>query len=772
VIRKRLKSKEITRKLHNEKMFLRLLNQLRNPNIIRLLGSYTYQEEHYFLFPCIDMDLKHFLREQGRFGKFRSDLTFYSALRGLSDALANTHRLRLNQEAHGVDFEAIGYHHDIRPPNILVSRDTFLLADFGLGNLKSTDSHSDTPFKHGAGDYLAPECSDDEGQKFTRAVDVWAFGCLIAETATYMTRGASGVREFSDKRLTPSARARWVDSMFYGRDANVKPEVTAWLEELVDDTWQGTLISALVKLCLEVLTGDPQRRCKIEHVRDQLTFLSLRAHCIEAQVQFSRHMHPSPSSASRDQETANNIWFLQERFCAWGRALMLDATESTPELLPTLHPLHDKFTRVMTAIVDRLGGERKRLIKRESAPTNDDIDEQYTFENEIDQLVESLWDDLTPELRKRAQDHWHQAILCNESKGFLDSVQQTLKSRYKVYDIADAMAKMRKIRLEVLQADSLEGAADTRSIALGDIEFSDNKSSRHALGCYKKDVPVLVERMRYSPGTKNIHPQQRKLVISLKAKSFSVSPKPESLHILECIGIFEEDRDETEYGLVYRSPEGSTGNPTTLLERLSEGQKRESRGHPLLGDKFRLAYALADFMKEFHTIGWLHESFNPNNVLFFDSDDGLWRPYVVGLHKSRPDGSFWQTEGPSVDEDLQDYQHPEYANTGRYRQAFDYYSLGVVLLEIGLWRPLKSWQAKFRYLGMAEIRAELIKIGNARLGTKMGAVYRDVVIQCMDGSLAHVVGRKDDEFEDKAIVLGWFTQRVVEPLQRLAKAAI
>lgn len=72
--------------------------------------------------------------------------------------------------------------------------------------------------------------------------------------------------------------------------------------------------------------------------------------------------------------------------------------------------------------------------------------------------------------------------------------------------------------------------------------------------------------------------------------------------------------------------------------------------------------------------------------MFFDGDAGekkpdyrdrplpseiLGQPYVVGLHKSRPDGAAWQTEGPvlSGDRGLQDYQHPDYARTGRYQSA-------------------------------------------------------------------------------------------------------
>ncbi len=217
MIRKRLKSKKITRELQHEKMCLRMLNQLQHPNIIRLLGSYTHQGGHNFLFPCVDMDMKYFLQREDRFGNFRWDFTFYSALYGLGSALSKTHRLYLNQREHKVNFEAIGYHHDIRPANILVNKETFILADFGLGNLKEIDAQSQTPWKPTTGDYLAPECMDEKHnrQDVNRAIDVWAFGCLLAEVVTYMRTGATGVKEFSDRRLSPGSRAHWKDSGFY-----------------------------------------------------------------------------------------------------------------------------------------------------------------------------------------------------------------------------------------------------------------------------------------------------------------------------------------------------------------------------------------------------------------------------------------------------------------------------------------------------------------------------------------------------------------------------
>ncbi|RYP70031.1 hypothetical protein DL771_005722 [Monosporascus sp. 5C6A] len=665
VIRKKLKSKKITRELNNEKMFLRLLHQLQHPNIIRLLGSYTHREEHYFLFPCVDMDLKRFFEEQNRFGDFRWDFAFYSALRGLSHALSNVHSLRLNQEAHGVDFEAIGYHHDIRPANILVSQHTFLLADFGLGNLKPADAQSHTPFKPGLGDYLAPECGYED-PILTRAIDVWAFGCLMAETATYMQKGPAGVKEFSNRRRSAARRARWYDRTFYGHDGNAKDEVKEWLKFLADGKSDECLTSLLVALALQALIGNPDLRPKITHFCERLSFLSMKAHTVAVQHEFTEYLQRNSTSEVRDRTTATNLRFYQERFRAWSHSLALDQGELLTDLQTTLDRIHNESIDIMADLVHKLEiGKNEKIY---TSLTNEHADAQYTFESQIDQLVERLWSLLPATLQRHAQDYWHQAILCTDNQSALENVHQTLKSRYTVYTIADAMAKMRKIRLEMLQPDSFEGAAEACIIALNDIECTSN-DGRHVLGRYKDSVPILVERMRHTPAWDNVHPEQRKLVVGLKAKSLSVAPKPSSLRTLECIGAFEEDGDNAGYGFVYRYPEGKESDPTTLLQRLVEG-KRNLETHPFLGDKFQLAFALADFLKEFHTIGWLHENFNSHNVLFWESPTNndaneltisheLRKPYVVGLHKSRPDGSFWQTDGPVPDEDLQDYQHPE-----------------------------------------------------------------------------------------------------------------
>src|ERR1700734_3092444 len=85
-----------------EMSILKLLRTLSHPNIVPLLGSYTYNNEHNFLFPCFEMDLKHFLRQDARFGEFRWNFTFHLALCGLASALEHTHSLHLKAKENGL----------------------------------------------------------------------------------------------------------------------------------------------------------------------------------------------------------------------------------------------------------------------------------------------------------------------------------------------------------------------------------------------------------------------------------------------------------------------------------------------------------------------------------------------------------------------------------------------------------------------------------------------------------------------------------------------
>jgi hypothetical protein len=67
------------------------------------------------------------------------------------------------------------------------------------------------------------------------------------------------------------------------------------------------------------------------------------------------------------------------------------------------------------------------------------------------------------------------------------------------------------------------------------------------------------------------------------------------------------------------------------------------------------------------------------------------RPFIVGFNYSRPENNSKWSEGLNADELWQlDYHHPDYAQRQKlFCMRHDYDSLGIVLLEIGLWKTLK-----------------------------------------------------------------------------------
>ena len=98
-----------------------------------------------------------------------------------------------------------------------------------------------------------------------------------------------------------------------------------------------------------------------------------------------------------------------------------------------------------------------------------------------------------------------------------------------------------------------------------------------------------------------------------------------------------------------------------------------------------------------------------------------------------PDEPSAFTEGPAEGSDYKYYQDPEYLkNQLRYRHDFDYFSLRIVLLEIGLWKSLKSvtqgWDGP-----PEELRKQLLKRRVPLLKYSMGVHFFDVVNICLTG---------------------------------------
>ena len=775
---------EYNKSFHKEMRSLRLLHQLKHPNIIPLLGSYTHSQEHNFLFPPFEMDLAKFLELDSRFKDFQWDFMFPVALRGLASALEQLHNISLDAAQNGVHFTGLGYHHDFRPSNVLISHDSFILADFGLGEIKSELENSQTPWKMGTGDYLAPETMDPSTfahQSVGRSIDVWAFGCLIAEVVSYMERGHRGVRHFRTLRES-EMRPRWVSTYFFTSDGGLKESVQRWLEEM--GTTSSTMTKRMLQVAFLALKPLSGRRCSIKDIRSELDIISLQA--LVSALCSEMEAYLIAVDQDLDQPGLHMaIRFEKERLHVIARFLssQKDANSSIFSQENIYRSFCDGFRALFVTVHDELSNQKDVVQQINGSETRVDLCEPV--QERIQQMVEKLWALLPKRETRRIQELWLSSMQEDDIERLNDIDIMMREHRREDFAAVGLMAGIRATRLQLRNTPGSGAAKFLRNREdLHHIELLNG----HTYGRFRGDQPVLIEWMYYTNRSDAIPEAQRLLIMELRAESFNLS-KPSELRILKCLGFVEESGEmgrRQGYGFLYELPATTCENvfepPVTLQQLLLLGSDRD-RGTecqaPLQG-RYLLAHSLATFFEELYTVGCLHETFNSKNVIFACEpkmlflDSCVWRqPYVVGFQKSRPDGSNWATDGPVDESSYRQYEHPDYREEGRFCLEYDIYSLGLVLLEIGCWIPLQklSQRREYRTLSPQGFRKALLEKYVPRLSTTVGRVYRDCVRACLDGSLAC---REQTEScrETDDDVFGAFLDKVVKPLERLSEYEI
>ncbi|KAJ0108128.1 uncharacterized protein J7T55_007247 [Diaporthe amygdali] len=506
IVRKRLVLKGQTENFEREDKCLRLLNRLKHPNIIPFWGSYTYREEQNFLFPYVGMNLGNFLKAKERHGEFRWDFTFYSALTGLASALSNTHRLFLKESEHDVDFEGIGYHHDLRPPNVLVCEDTFILADFGLGGLKDSAALSHTPYKIISGDYISPECTDMEEnpQTVNRSIDVWAFGCLILEIVTYMLKGAEGVEEFRKKRLTKGRFPHFKDAGFYQPHGEIKQEVLDWIEDLKSYKPQADLVHRLFQLSLNALQVQPSERPVMDEMHERLQTLSLLEHFDSIERIFCLVGRTAEDTNEDLKHHIKCLQFAQKRFETWGQVLGLNQ-----RIVFRLHSTSlESSVKVLRSLFH---------ILREEPDKRDLVDSTAlrSLQHQMDRKIKELWDALPAHLLSSANE-----ILKDKASGSgifeqVLSLSQSIEEKVPLANPATSVdgllyefekaAQLFKDRLpdsvpwdEILKATSIEDVYDTTDKLQDDKELRNLSKMRPYLERLCSYAGVVQDAIRES----------------------------------------------------------------------------------------------------------------------------------------------------------------------------------------------------------------------------------------------------------------------------------
>ncbi|TPX19417.1 hypothetical protein DIZ76_017206 [Coccidioides immitis] len=224
---------------------------------------------------------------------------------------------------------------------------------------------------------------------------------------------------------------------------------------------------------------------------------------------------------------------------------------------------------------------------------------------------------------------------------------------------------------------------------------------------------------------------------------------PKSVGLLKCVGIFHEE-DPPSFALVHEIPFQIEENPVSLKALISKKDVEMRRllpAHPL-NERFELARKVAAGVLFLHSIAWVHKAIRSQNILVIERmatssspkkrfPYALGNPYLVNFQSSRSndaetDPSF--RGGIRWEEDI--YHHPDRqgfrqdSEHARYLMVHDIYSLGVVLLELGIWRPLEKYSAKLRDSAPPSRRDFLVELAE-ETQVAMGRRYRDLVIWCL-----------------------------------------
>ncbi|KAL8995133.1 MAG: hypothetical protein Q9169_005076 [Polycauliona sp. 2 TL-2023] len=775
VIRKELKIKHPgeTVDFKRECRVLSYLNCLEHPNIVELLGSYTHQGVHNLIFPLAEYDLHRLLLGETT-PSFDSELEYLFALCGLASALEKLHGFCSEE----LEITLIGCHHDLRPHNILVENRKLLLADFGLSNLKDVSEGSKSMWKQGDSRYLAPECEDVDRNFMPgivgRKSDLWSFGCVLAELITYMMHGPSGVKSFEERRTVVLAERLTVHSFHAGHAPN--KGVDDWLAFL--QRTASSVCRRLISLVRDLLQVDPESRPNAEQVTHRLRFQALMA-CFDGVVNNGlirtdghERQRLEDTSAPRvtDGRTHQNLDMVIERarLLSWARTVGLFSHMGDDYDTRSLLTADDAFHRVF---------HNFKRIEQEIATTSETYDDVQLKVLKLRMIN----DDLIRLLPESSQDlicrSLEDKLLSTNDWGLLEHIQRTFDdaSRYRSVGTLAAVRYMHHL---------CEAPVDGygRRMLLKDVVWKPQKTFDHfSIGSLKLDdrppTQVLVETIKYAEHWVNAVGDELYSRVGAVAELLRTASRSDrNVRLLSPIGYFHEPINRI-FRLVFEIPGGfKEGGTNKALEITTLWHYIQARSSPALEDRFRLARRLASTLSRLHKVQWLHKNISAFTVIFptlpLTGTSGLSipPPHLVGFNYSRPNDPKSISTLPEYRMEVMDYCHPEYSSNTkrvRFRPHFDWYSFGLVLLEIGLWRTVGSMTKDKQGVSPAKLLEHILERYVPRLDFYMGRGYREIVMSCLKTE----VGRTSiDEAGGGAGIEGMDQVQTVE--ERLASCSI
>jgi len=627
----------------------------------------------------------------------------------------------------------VGCYYDLEPKSILVKDDKFLLTDFGFGHSDSTTLET-VPVQ---GFYYEPEQQTlSTGVSAGKGVDVWAFGCLLFMITTFLQYGPNGIIEFDRSRKTetyvPNHGTFTTKSLHANGQLN--PAVQDWFQRIKVDS-QSACLSGTVELTQKILVIDPKVRPEISVITEELFFL---AHKAVFEFSCDSLLHLLVQMDALPANRPAELVMESERYRIWGHTVgftkqyadrdrtITRSQEFTSGISNILVDIEDELQYIESWSAHRLGPTYFRLKT----------------------LNDKLWAYMSPQLVGEMNRALQSAMLEGKTAEDLENISNTFRGSIPFeYNKIGALAELKHLTIE---ASTDPDKRDELLLWSSDVSIISDFDA-HSLGLVGDGCePALFEWITYGPHWD----EERYLRVPKIARLFSSTTNDErGLRVLRCNGYYQDERKKR-FGLIYEIPTLDP-RPITLRQLIKNSNKRSDR--PSLNSLFELSRKIVQCVLEVHKVGWVHKSVSSYNIIFFPTTASqpipVTAPYLIGFNHSRGDSRQTFTEG-LVDETQRQYHHPEYLqNDHGFRPEHDYYSVGLVLLEIGRWRTMGQLTQPMVGLTLHERSEALVKECADNLRNSMGGLYCDAVMTCLTSDFGGSRNRNEirDQFETKVV---------------------
>lgn len=250
-------------------------------------------------------------------------------------------------------------------------------------------------------------------------------------------------------------------------------------------------------------------------------------------------------------------------------------------------------------------------------------------------------------------------------------------------------------------------------------------------------------------------------------------------------------------------------NLRSLKSLIARQNGNEPASKPAIHSRLSLAMALSEAVLSVHAARLVHKSIQPETILLFEKWDedetqcndetSLGVPILTAWSMSRKIDELSSRLGE--DDWMKNiYRHPQPQGLQlekRYHVGHDLYSLGVCLLELGLWEPLitaendqspklsdrycdMAWRTKCNVPGEVGVLKRLIKpavvqevmIGLAEhdLGQEMGRAYSQIVLACFQS--VEALGETDKLEGNNSDLPMIYHKWVLQPLSEFLLQAV